>query len=232
MNKNNSLKGFTLLELLVVIVVIGVLAGLLLPVMSGVREQGRRITCLNNLRQQGIAWYMYLDEHNDCFPAYSDPPNDTQCMETTFGGKAGDSGFAATSRPLNRYLGINNTTPADVFHCPDDIKAAQGQSRTVFDVFGNSYYINPCILLYGVTDRRPLASITNPRNKVWFEMCSLDMVPGHSGKGFQGNFTPVMVLFVDGHVKGPYLSDSEFDWFDNPSKSVCWYPNATEDPLD
>lgn len=60
--------GFTLVELLVVIVVIGVLLALLIPAVQGAREAARRAQCLNNLRQIGIALQNYHGVH-DCFPA-------------------------------------------------------------------------------------------------------------------------------------------------------------------
>ena len=54
--------GFTLIELLVVIAVIGILASLLLPVLSRAKERGRSAACLNNLHQLGIALRMYVDD--------------------------------------------------------------------------------------------------------------------------------------------------------------------------
>ena len=54
-------KGFTLVELLVVIAIIGVLVGLLLPAIQSARESGRRSSCLNNLKQFGIASHNMVD---------------------------------------------------------------------------------------------------------------------------------------------------------------------------
>ena len=63
-----SRRAFTLIELLVVIAIIVVLIALLLPAVQAAREAARRIQCVNNVKQLGLAIQNYHDVHNSLPP--------------------------------------------------------------------------------------------------------------------------------------------------------------------
>ncbi len=65
-------SGLTLIEVLVAISIVGFLVGLVVPAVHGAREAGRRIQCLNNLKQIGIALNHYVATHS-YFPAINTP---------------------------------------------------------------------------------------------------------------------------------------------------------------
>jgi len=101
-------RGFTLIELLVVIGIIGLLVSLILPAVQQAREAARRVQCLNNLRQFGLAFQNYYDSYQQFTPVYTAVRSDVLRIHIGIPGAYDDANVHTYAEFLLPYIDQQN----------------------------------------------------------------------------------------------------------------------------
>lgn len=185
----NPCAGFTLIELIAVIAIIGMLSSMLIPEISKFQERARSVVCMNNLRQIGVGVLSYVGEHDNTYPIIEPNPDSPVY----------DPEDQAT--PLFLELEPYGVTQK-VLKCPEDIKGHNyfAERTTTVDgqTFGTSYQWKVIIdeenmaapKIYG-SRHGASVRITRPSRVT---ICN-DFERIHSGK--------MNRLYADGHVTKP-----------------------------
>ncbi len=240
--KNGSrsrMAGFTLIELLVVVAIIAILAAMLLPALSQARERARAAVCMNNMKQLGLAFFMYTNDYEGYLPRGAQEPSRWILVIPPY------VGTSAAQLPGHK-----------LFTCPSH-KYAWWYSEVVKNHYGEpSYGANSSIIIYSwatgpTTDTTAnqavdpayvrIDRIVNPYKKILLGE-SLSTYEGNSDGGVSlgRGYTTVSrymqarhagtgnVLFCDGHVESlalQQLMDRQSTW---ASRLRHWYPYTTD----
>ena len=155
MNSNQSSRragAFTLVELLVVIAIIAILAALLLPALNQSKARVKRIECVNNLHQLGIAFQVFTHDHNDKFPM-AVPLAEGGSKEFVQNGRAAGGDFYFSFRHFQALA--NEMGSPSILICPADTRlpatnfAALQNSNVSYFVGVNAEYSQPVSILAG-----------------------------------------------------------------------------------
>ncbi len=189
-------KGFTVIELLVVIVIIGSLVGTLLPVLSSTRESGRRTQCASNLRQIGFGLIMYSNENNETFPP------------------------GATAMTALNTLYPDYVSERKAFMCPSDNLVTDAENANITE--GDAFEKDECSYGYDRThgpgdDPGVAIAGDRPTNNGGNNPVQNERSPNHGGtvnpvgtQDIEGNGQNL--LYVDGHVE--WVASQNAGWAD------------------
>ncbi len=225
--KAQSRAGFTLIEILVVLAIIGILAAILFPVFGRAREAAKRTSCASNLKQLGVAFQLYTKDYNDRYPFPGNfqgwkAPTASWVTSTANTGVAGITLDPATGTyPLTGTTatpevgGLSNYTKStEIYMCPstefaEEKRLSYSMNCALGGISGGRVKAATSIVLLvdegtSLNDGFFFATTTNGQNGASGTVgTSSDAITEEHGGG--------NLLFADGHVKGITLDSFPLD---------------------
>jgi prepilin-type N-terminal cleavage/methylation domain-containing protein/prepilin-type processing-associated H-X9-DG protein len=155
-NRLKQSKGFTLIELIVVIAIIAILSAILFPVFAAAREKARQVTCNSNLKQLGVAFFGYIQDYDETYPPANNEEyvdvNGTPTLESNIYEFELDS-YIKGGFPEGQ-VNLSNLPKKSVYFCPDF-----DASNNVINNCISSTTCSPTKLLSGAASKSYIANM-------------------------------------------------------------------------
>jgi prepilin-type N-terminal cleavage/methylation domain-containing protein/prepilin-type processing-associated H-X9-DG protein len=194
-----KVKGFTLIELLVVIAIIALLAAILFPVFARARENARRSSCSNNMKQIGVGIAQYVQDFDETYPSHWLSNGSQPWYHAVYPYIKNTQVYQCPSNTLNQTFSFGGVSIQRDYICvstgnggtSNGVLASQGGP------FGpdNSPGANLADIPSTATALQVVETY-DPNSWAQFDITDLN-----HGRAFAGHLSTGTFLFVDGHVK-------------------------------
>ncbi len=174
-------RGFSLVEMLVVIAVIAVLAALLLPALAQAKGRAQAIACMNNTKQLVLAWHLYAGENGERLPynlglvgsAFRTDMNWANNVMTWDTSSDNTNLATLTKASLGSFVGGNTA----IYHCPSDTALSSVQREAGWTARIRSYSMNAMVGDAGNFSTNGF-NVNNPAYKQFFKLTQIPQPAG------------------------------------------------------
>ncbi len=203
-------RGFTLLELLIVIIIIAVLVGMIFPVLGNLREKARNVQCKNNLKQLQVAATSYAYDHGGSLPTSRNGTSNWRDNRHVDWYETGSIGWISWT---NFPTGVHHSHPSPVGQSPwwGDVGVDIIKRGTLWGYTGKSLKIYFCPAFERIVYSDPTGNPINSGNEI---VRSYVMNTQASSKNIKNTAISKFVLFADAGITnalgGNTIADRNF----------------------